>query len=161
MPRAGHVPIQRLNRTEYAAAVHDLVGVDIDTAEFLPAEIEVDGFDNIAAALSVSPAFLEQYIGVARHVAHLAVGEPKPKVASVSFPPPTDDQDDYVDGMPLGTRGGVRFTHNFLADGEYRITITDLDVGLVCARARERAHARHAARSQRGVPHAARRPRRS
>jgi hypothetical protein len=129
-PRAGHVPIQRLNRTEYAAAVKDLVGVEINAAEFLPAEIEVDGFDNIAAALSVSPAFLEQYIGAARYVAHLAVGEPKPKVASVSFPPPEDDQDDYVDGMPPGTRGGVRFTHNFLADGEYRITMTDLDVGL-------------------------------
>jgi hypothetical protein len=132
MPRAGHVPLQRLNRTEYAAAVRDLVGVEIDTAQFLPAEIEVDGFDNIAAALSVSPAFLEQYIGVARHVAHLAVGESVPKVASVSFPPPPpeDTQDDYVDGMPLGTRGGMRFTHNFPADGEYRITMTDLDVGL-------------------------------
>jgi mono/diheme cytochrome c family protein len=130
MPRAGHVPIQRLNRTEYAAAVHDLLGVDIDAAQFLPAEIEVDGFDNIAAALSVSPAFLEQYIGVARHVARQAVGEAAPKTASVSFPRATDDQDDYVDGMPLGTRGGVRFTHNFLADGEYRITLTDLDVGL-------------------------------
>ncbi len=139
MPHAGHVPIQRLNRTEYATAVHDLVGVEIDAAEFLPAEIEVDGFDNIAAALSVSPAFLEQYISVARHVAHVAVGEPVPKVTSISFPPPTDDQDDYVDGMPLGTRGGVRFTHNFLADGEYRITITDLDVGLY-ARSLESEH---------------------
>ena len=141
MPRAGHVPIQRLNRTEYAAAVNDLLGVEIDPAEFLPAEIEVDGFDNIAAALSVSPAFLEQYVAAARHVAHLAVGEPVPKVASVSFPqPPTeDDQDDYVDGMPLGTRGGMRFTHNFLADGEYRFTITDLDVGLY-ARSLESEH---------------------
>ena len=141
MPRAGHVPIQRLNRTEYAVAVKDLVGVEIDTAEFLPAEIEVDGLDKIAAALSVSPAFLEQYVTAARHVAHLAIGEPKPKVSSVSFPgpPPGDDQDDYVDGMPLGTRGGVRFTHNFLADGEYRITITDLDVGLY-ARSLESEH---------------------
>src|SRR5688572_2782778 len=131
IPRAGHVPIQRLTRTEYATAVRDLVGVDIDAAEFLPAEIEVDGFDNIAAALSVSPAFLEQYVGVARYVAHLAVGETVPKVTSVSFPPPPpeDDQDDYVDGMPLGTRGGMRFTHNFLADGEYRITMADLDIG--------------------------------
>ena len=132
LPRAGHVPIQRLNRTEYSAAVRDLVGVEIDAAEFLPAEIEVDGFDNIAAALSVSPAFLEQYIGVARHVAHAAVGESQAKVTSVSFPPPPPEetQDDYVDGMPFGTRGGMRFTHNFLADGEYRITLTDLDVGL-------------------------------
>jgi mono/diheme cytochrome c family protein len=131
MPRAGHVPIQRLNRTEYAAAVHDVVGVEIDPAEFLPAEIEVDGLDKVAAALSVSPAFLEQYVIAARHVAHLAVGEPTPKVSSVSFPPPPneEDQDDYIDGMPLGTRGGMRFTHNFLADGEYRITMTDLDIG--------------------------------
>src|SRR5262245_24633961 len=129
-PRAGHVPIQRLNRSEYAASVADLVGVEIDAADFLPSDIEVDGFNNIAAALSVSPAFLEQYIAVARHVAHLAVGEPQPKLTSVSFPPPKDDQDDYVDGMPLGTRGGVRFTHDFLADGEYRVTLTDLDVGL-------------------------------
>jgi mono/diheme cytochrome c family protein len=131
MPHAGHVPIQRLNRTEYAAAVKDLVGVEIDPAEFLPAEIEVDGLDKIAAALSVSPAFLEQYVTAARHIAHLAVGEPKPKVSSVSFPPPpnAEDQDDYVDGMPLGTRGGMRFTHNFLADGEYQITMIDLDIG--------------------------------
>ena len=131
IPRAGHVPIQRLNRTEYAAAVKDLVGVEIDAADFLPAEIEVDGLDKIAAALSVSPAFLEQYVTAARHVAHLAVGEPVPKVSSVSFPGPPneEDQDDYIDGMPLGTRGGMRFTHNFLADGEYRITLPDLYEG--------------------------------
>src|SRR5690606_29726803 len=74
--RAGHVPIQRLTRTEYAAAVEDLLGVDIDPTEILPAEIEVDGFVNIAAALSVSPAFLEQYVSAARNVAALAVGTP-------------------------------------------------------------------------------------
>jgi hypothetical protein len=141
LPRAGHVPIQRLNRTEYAAAVHDVVGVEIDAAEFLPAEIEVDGLDKIAAALSVSPAFLEQYVTAARHVARLAVGESTPKVSSVSFPgPPNEqDQDDYIDGMPLGTRGGMRFTHNFLADGEYRITLPDLYEGQY-ARALESEH---------------------
>ncbi|MEO8466525.1 MAG: DUF1592 domain-containing protein [Gammaproteobacteria bacterium] len=129
--RAGHVPVQRMTRSEYAAAVKDLVGVDLDPAQYLPMEQEVDGFDNIAAALSVSPAFLEQYLSVARRVAHLAVGEPVPKLASAYFPPPANgNQDDYVDGMPLGTRGGTRFKHNFLADGEYRVTITDLDVGL-------------------------------
>jgi hypothetical protein len=128
--RAGYVPIQRLNRTEYAASVKDLLGVDIDAAQFLPMEIEVDGFDNIAAALSVSPAFLEQYVSVARTAARLAVGQTQPKVASAYYPPPGGDQDDYVDGLPLGTRGGTRFEHNFPADGEYRLNVTDLDVGL-------------------------------
>jgi hypothetical protein len=130
LPRAGHVPAQRLNRTEYAASVKDLLGVEIDAKQHLPTEIEVDGFDNIAAALSVSPAFLEQYIGVARKAARLAVGEAAPKLASVYFPPPGGDQDGYVDGLPLGTRGGLSFEHSFPADGEYRLTITDLDVGL-------------------------------
>jgi mono/diheme cytochrome c family protein len=129
-PKAAHVPIQRLNRSEYAIAVKDLLGIDIDAEEHLPTEIEVDRFTNIAAALSTSPAFLEQYISVARTVAHLAVGTPNPKLASAYFPPPADDQDGYVDGLPLGTRGGTRFEHNFPADGEYHINITDLDVGL-------------------------------
>jgi hypothetical protein len=129
-PRAGHVPIQRLSRSEYAVAVQGLLGVEIDAEQYLPTEIEVDGFTNIAAALSSSPAFLEQYISVARTVARLAVGEPTPKLASAYFPPPDGDQDSYVDGMPLGTRGGTRFKHSFPADGEYRITLTDLDVGL-------------------------------
>ena len=129
-PRASLVPIHRLNRTEYTAAVKDLLGVEINAGDYLPTEIEVDGFTNIAAALSVSPAFLEQYISVARTVARLAVGEPVPKLASAYFAPPGGNQDGYVDGMPLGTRGGARFRHSFPADGEYRIDITDLDVGL-------------------------------
>jgi hypothetical protein len=127
---AGYVAAQRLSRTEYAHAVKDLLGVEIDPAEYLPQEIEIEGFTNIAAALSVSPAFLEQYIGLAGTVAHLAVGEPQPKVATAYFPPPAEDQRAYVDGMPLGTRGGMRFKHTFPADGEYRLTITNLGVGL-------------------------------
>ncbi len=128
--KVGYVPAQRLNRTEYANAVKDLLGVDIDPAEYLPPEIEVEGFTNIAAALSVSPAFVEQYVDVASTVAHLAVGEPKPKVATAFFPAPTADQDGYVAGMPLGTRGGMKFEHIFPADGEYRLTITNLGAGL-------------------------------
>ncbi|MBN1238302.1 MAG: DUF1592 domain-containing protein [Gammaproteobacteria bacterium] len=130
IPRAGHVPVQRLSRTEYAAAVEDLLGIEIDPEQHLPTDIEVDGFTKIAAALSVSPAFLEQYIATARTVARLAVGEPVPKMSSAYFPPPVGDQDGYTDGLPLGTRGGTSFEHIFPADGEYRITITDLDVGL-------------------------------
>src|ERR1051326_660904 len=128
---AGHVPVQRLNRTEYANAVKDLLAVEIDPNQYLPADIAVEGFTNIAAALTVSPAFLEQYVNVARTVARMAVGKPAPEVVKASFPPPaTGDQDGYVDGMPLGTRGGTRFDYTFPADGEYRFTISDLDFGL-------------------------------
>src|SRR5207237_3295788 len=128
---AGRVVVQRLNRNEYANAVKDLLAVEIDPNQYLPADIAVEGFNNIAAALTVSPAFLEQYLNAARVVARMAVGKPLPEVAKASFPPPaTGNQDSYVDGMPLGTRGGTRFEYTFPADGEYRVTITDLDFGL-------------------------------
>lgn len=127
---AGYVQAQRLSRNEYAEAVKGLLGVEIDSAEYLPTEMEVDGFTNIAAALSASPTFVEQYVNVASTVAHLAVGEPEPKVATAYFPPPGDRQNAYIDGMPLGTRGGIRFTHTYPADGEYRLTVTNLGAGL-------------------------------
>src|SRR6266436_9610156 len=76
---AGHVPVQRLNRTEYANAVKDLLAVEIDPNQYLPADIAVDGFSNIAAALTVSPAFLEQYINAALGISRIALGRPMPE----------------------------------------------------------------------------------
>src|ERR1700693_607006 len=85
---AGHVAVERLNRTEYANAVKDLLAVEIDPTQYLPADIAVEGFSNIAAALSVSPSFLEQYINAARVVARMAVGKPAADLVTDSFPPP-------------------------------------------------------------------------
>src|SRR5215467_3913261 len=126
---AGRVAVQRLNRNEYANAVKDLLAVEIDPNQYLPADIAVEGFNKIAAALTVSPAFLEQYIKAARVVARTAVGKPVADLVKASFPPPSVDQDRYMDGMPFGTRGGTRFEYVFPADGEYRVTITDFDFG--------------------------------
>src|SRR5215475_10789011 len=112
---AGRVAVQRLNRNEYANAVKDLLEVEIDPNQYLPADIAVEGFNNIAAALTVSPAFLEQYLNAARTVARIAVGKPAADLVKASFPPPSYDQDVYVDGMPLGTRGGTKFEYLFPA----------------------------------------------
>ncbi|HLG56201.1 MAG TPA: DUF1592 domain-containing protein [Vicinamibacterales bacterium] len=129
--KAGHVPMQRMTRTEYGTAVNDLLGIELDAKQLLPAEIEVNGFDNIATALSTSPAFLDQYVAAARLAARLAVGESVPKVSSAHFARPKgDDQAVHIDGLPLGTRGGMKFRHNFPADGEYRFTLPDLGVDL-------------------------------
>ena len=127
-PKAGYLPIQRLNRTEYTASVKALVGVDVNTKEVLPQDIQVGGFDNVAAALSVSPAFLDQYVTAARHVATLAVGSSQPRVSNVKYLIAAGQDSDIP--LPLGLRGAVRFKHNYVADGEYRITIDDLSVGL-------------------------------
>jgi hypothetical protein len=133
----GHVPIQRLNRTEFAASVRDLVGVQVDPKQVLPTDIEVEGFSNIAGALGVSPSFMEQYLSAARHVAQRAVGEPLPKMSTVFYGgggggggqagPGSAIQLTHKDGYPLGTRGGVSFTHVFPADGEYRFNFLDAD----------------------------------
>ena len=133
-PRVGHVPIQRLNRTEFAASVKGLVGVDINPRQVLPTEIEVEGFSNIAGALGISPSFMEQYLSAARRVARRAVGEPVPKLANIFYPSGRRDakgadagQTSHRDGFPLGTRGGMSFTHVFPADGEYRFNFLDAD----------------------------------
>ncbi len=135
--RIGYVPIQRLNRIEFAASIRGLLGVDLDPGQILPTEIEVEGFANIADALVVSPAFLEQYLSAARLAARLAIGEPAPKFANVYYRAESGTQaggvggqTTYLDGFPLGTRGGMKFTHVFPADGEYRFNILDVDAGL-------------------------------
>jgi hypothetical protein len=133
--RIGHVPIQRLNRVEFAASVRGLLGVEVDARQILPTDIEVEGFSNIAGALGVSPSFVEQYLQATRRVARLAVGEPVAKVTSVFYRDPGTQQSQraYRNGFPLGTRGGVRFTHVFPADGEYRFSFIEgdsLDAGL-------------------------------
>lgn len=130
----GHVPIQRLNRNEFAASVKGLIGVDIDPRQTLPTEIEVEGFSNIAGALAISPSFMEQYLSAARRAARLAVGEPVPKMAKVTIPATQAG----AAAFPLGTRGGanrggIRFTHVFPADGEYRFNVPEedyIDMGL-------------------------------
>src|SRR5262244_607312 len=129
--KAGYVPIQRLNRTEYAASVKALVGVDVNAQDILPQDIQVGGFDNIAVVQSVSPAFLDQYITAARQIAKLAVGNPNPPVSNVKHGVAANQESDLP--LPPGTRGGIRFKHNFPADGEYRLNILDLSLGLYTA----------------------------
>ncbi|HEX4998688.1 MAG TPA: DUF1592 domain-containing protein [Terriglobia bacterium] len=119
LPKAGHVPIQRLSRTEYIAAVKALVGVDIKTKDILPTDVSVEGFDNIASGLSVSPAFVEQYVEAARQIAKQAVGDPS--LDSITY---TVAANRGGEAMPLGLRdGAMRFKHNFTADGEYRVNV--------------------------------------
>ncbi|HWK54271.1 MAG TPA: DUF1592 domain-containing protein [Hyphomicrobiales bacterium] len=137
---AGRVPLRRLNRREYQNAIDDLLGLDIDAAALLPRDDLRGGYDNNASALQVSPAFIDQYLSAARTIAHDAVGDPRPipimetygNVADmiISLPPRgtpgTGSQQRHNAGMPFGTRGGMSATYNFLADGEYELTIGDL-----------------------------------
>ena len=118
-PKAGYVGLQRLSRTEYAAAVKALVGVEIVAKDVLPQDSAVEGFDNIASALNVSPTFMEQYVEAARTIAKKAIGDRS--LDSTAYAAAAHRG---VEAMPLGLRdGGMRLKHNFPVDGEYRFNI--------------------------------------
>jgi len=118
-PKAGYVGIQRMTRTEYVAAVKALVGVDVQAKDVLPPDVAVEGFDNIAAVLSASPTFVEQYVEAARLIAKKAVGDTS--LDNVMYPLRANTGGE---AMPLGLRdGGLRLKHNFTADGEYRFKV--------------------------------------
>jgi hypothetical protein len=122
----GYVMLHRLNRTEYGRAIRDLLDLtDTDVASLLPSDDDSDGFDNVASVLKESPAFMEGYIGAAREAARLAVGDMSSPVAfNVYRVPGGRPQREYVEGMPLGTRGGWMVRHYFPLDGEYKFDIT-------------------------------------
>ena len=139
-PPPGRVALRRLNRREYANAIRDLLAFNVDAKTLLPDDNVKGHFDNNAAALQVSPNFIDQYIYAARAVALEAIGNPKAlpilttygDVANmvISLPPSsapgTGRQQHRLDGMPFGTRGGFIAEHNFPADGEYELTIGDM-----------------------------------
>ncbi len=122
-PDPGHKPVHRLNRTEYGNAVRDLLDLDVDVTTLLPADDESHGFDNIAGVLRVSPSLLEQYLAAARSISSLAIGTDADLVRSDYRVPPDDGQEDHVEGLPLGTRGGLLIKHNFPQDAEYEFSI--------------------------------------
>ena len=116
--------MHRLNRTEYGNAVRDLLDLEVDVTDLLPADDESNGFDNIAGVLRVSPSLLEQYLGgraqdqqPRRRHRH---GRRAPRRIRI---PPDDSQEDHVEGLPLGTRGGLLFRHNFPQDAEYEFSV--------------------------------------
>ena len=115
--------LHRLNRTEYGNAIHDLLGLEVDATKFLPADDSTRGFDNIAGALTVSPALLEAYLSAAGKISRLAIGDVSAPTQGVFEAPADTAQNFHVDGLPFGTRGGMLIKYDFPADGQYTFTV--------------------------------------
>ena len=130
-PDPGRVALHRLNRKEYANAVRDLLDVNVDVNSLLPEDNVSDGFDNVANVLQVTPSFLDQYVAAARGVAIQAIGDGSLKpIGTQYFARNSGSQYFHVEGLPLGTRGGLAVDHNFPADGEYELNISNMAVAL-------------------------------
>jgi hypothetical protein len=114
---------RRLNRTEYANAIRDLLAVQIDASALLPADESSHGFDNVTVG-DLSPTLLDRYITAAEKISRLAVGRPTrtPGGDTIRLPPDLT-QEERIDGLPVGARGGALIPYTFPLDGEYEITI--------------------------------------
>jgi hypothetical protein len=121
-PHLSGPAVHRVNRTEYANAVRDLLALDIDASAYLPADDASFGFDNVASGLGVSPTLVEAYVSAAAKISRLALGHetaPRRKIYRVRE---DYSQEDHVEGLAFGTRGGLLIDHYFPADGEYSIS---------------------------------------
>lgn len=129
-PNPGTVGLHRLNRAEYANAIRDLLALDVDVSTLLPSDDSSEGFDNVADALGVSPALLESYVGAATKISRLAVGDPSISPSTNTWRAPSDlSQTDHMEGLPIGTRGGIRIDYMFPLDAEYSFKIRTRSAG--------------------------------
>ncbi|MBM3822876.1 MAG: DUF1592 domain-containing protein [Verrucomicrobia bacterium] len=114
---------RRLTRTEYQHAIQDLLALEIDASSLLPKEDSSRGFDNVTVA-NLSPTLLNRYFAAAEKISRLAVGAPSPSIeAEIYRIRPDLTQEGHVEGMPWGTRGGVRLSHHAPQSGTYEIQV--------------------------------------
>jgi mono/diheme cytochrome c family protein len=125
-PNPGRVPVHRLNRSEYANAIRDLLGLEIDAGALLSSdEADLEGFDNVASVLSVSPALLENYLSAARTLSRLTVGDPAlhPVIDTFKISKALVQDERINDDLPFGSQGGALIRYYFPLDAEYTIKV--------------------------------------
>ena len=115
--------LHRLNRTEYTNAIRDVLALQVDATKFLPPDDSTHGFDNIAGALTLSPALMEAYLSAAGKISRLAVGDVSAPSQAVFEVPADTAQNYHIEGLPFGTRGGILIKYQFPADGEYTFKV--------------------------------------
>jgi mono/diheme cytochrome c family protein len=131
----------RLNRTEYANAIRDLLALEVDVTSLLPPDDSSSGFDNNADVLGVSPVLLESYLTAAERVSALALGDPHTPPAGAVFRVRQDaSQDRHIEGLPLGTVGGTMIHATLPLDGDYQFQVKLFRTNLGTMRGLEYPH---------------------
>jgi hypothetical protein len=123
-PNPGRPMLHRLNRAEYQNAIRDLLALDVNIAASLPPDDAGHGFDNMADLLGVSPVLLEAYLSAATEISALALGDPESGLNVETYRVPPDlSQNQHIEGLPIGTVGGLLVRHVLPLDGEYLIKV--------------------------------------
>ncbi|HEU5257301.1 MAG TPA: DUF1592 domain-containing protein [Vicinamibacterales bacterium] len=137
----GKPALRRLIRAEYANAIRDLLDLHVDVNALLPPDDSAFGFDNIGDLLNVSPALLERYLAAADRVSMLAIGDPNTAPGSEVYRVRGDQsQSQHLEGLPLGTVGGIAVDHTFPLDGEYEFRVALARTNLSDIRGLEQSH---------------------
>jgi mono/diheme cytochrome c family protein len=119
-PDPGRPLLHRLNRAEYKNAIRDLLALDVDVTTLLPPDDSAYGFDNVSDVLGVSPSLQERYLSAAARISKLAVGDPEMRPGSDTYRVRQDlSQNQHIEGLPLGTVGGLQIRQTFPLDGTY------------------------------------------
>ena len=140
-PNPGRPLVHRLNRAEYANAIRDLLAVDLDVSALLPPDDSSAGFDNNADVLGLSPVLLESYLTAAERISALAVGDPKtPPMGELFRVRQDESQDRHIDGLPIGTVGGLLIQTTLPLDGEYQFQVRLFRTNLGTMRGLEYPH---------------------
>ncbi len=140
-PYPGRPVLHRLNRAEYANAVRDLLALDVDPSTLLPPDDSAYGFDNVGDVLGMSPVLLERFMEAANKVSALAIGDPDIGVAAQTFHIRQDaSQDVHVEGLPVGTVGGILAKVTLPLDAEYQIAVQMFRTNLGVMRGLEYEH---------------------
>ena len=139
-PNPGRPVLRRLNRSEYANAIRDLLDLEVETASLLPADDSAFGFDNISELLGVSPALLDRYLVAADRISAMAVGAPVGPGSRTYRIRQDRAQDQHIDRLPLGTVGGLAVDYEFPVDGEYQFSLELYRTNLEAIRGLEHPH---------------------
>ena len=140
-PNPGRPLVHRLNRAEYANAIRDLLAVELDVSSMLPPDDSSGGFDNNADVLGLSPVLLESYLTAAERITALAIGDPKaPPMGELFRVRQDESQDRHIEGLPLGTVGGILIPTTLPLDGEYQFQVRLFRTNLGTMRGLEYAH---------------------
>ena len=132
-PNLGSRRFQRMAVGEYERSIRDLLALDVDGSQWLPADIFLGSYDTWSDLQGLSALVVEAYMTAAAEITRMAIGNPTAATRTATYPVHIEYSQHawhQVTGAPFGTRGGTVVRHAFPVDGMYVFSVdTQLGTG--------------------------------